>query len=126
MRVRGAAAEWAVGMVVRPELVIADQRDAAVVERYGAHAVRPVGHDEALVHAVAEARDDAVGKALGQVEQAGRIGSKRAVAEAVAGGGRPAGAQAARARPAKAAEPRAKLRRVSNGAILSATPARSR
>ena len=74
-----ARAEVAVQAAGALELVVADQGDLAASEVETAHAVRLAGDEEAVVHGVAALRDDLVGEALGQVEQAVRVADERTV-----------------------------------------------
>lgn len=78
--------------VAEAHLVIADQGHAGAVQGEAGHAVHLAGGQQAVVHDLAGAGDDAVRKAFRQVEHALRIRPERAialdlVAIGVAGGG---------------------------------------
>lgn len=59
--------------------MVAHEGQPAAAKIEAAHPVGPVGHGKAVVHRVAEAREDSVGKAERQIEQACGIGDERAV-----------------------------------------------
>jgi hypothetical protein len=61
------------------QLVVADQRQLAAAEIEAAHPVGAVGHRAAVVHCIAQAREDAVGKARRQIDEALRVGNQAAV-----------------------------------------------
>ena len=60
--------------------MIAHQGDAAALEGETAHAVELARHKQAVVHRFTALGDDAVGKALRQIEQPVGVGDQRTVA----------------------------------------------
>lgn len=66
--------------MLRTQLVVAHQNDATIGCRKAPHAVEPVGHPQAVGHQGASLRDHAVREAVGQIEQALRIGPQGAKA----------------------------------------------
>ena len=64
----------------RLQFVVAHQGDLGALQREAAHAVELSGNQQAVVHHLAGARQNAIGEALGQIEPAGGIGLQRTVA----------------------------------------------
>ena len=67
---RVAIGQLAASPFARRQLVVAHQRDFAAGQGETAHAIRRIGHGEAVVHRIAQLRDDAIGKTLLQIEDA--------------------------------------------------------
>jgi len=62
------------------QLVIADQRDPPSIDTKAPHAIGAIRHDQAVIHAIAEAGKDSIGKTTRQIEQVPFIGNQCAIA----------------------------------------------
>lgn len=63
----------------RRKLVVADESHTARIEPEGSHAIGMIWHAQAVVHRIAQGRNDAVGEATRQIEELARVSLQRAI-----------------------------------------------